>query len=184
MPPWLFDADDDDAWRCSNCGFWNTDPYDRWCDRCDYYIPVPPPERQTGRGSLLTHEFLHAAGPATLAAGAQGADPLGRSTGLHLRLAPHRGGTSVPAPWSSPGPGFGNPLQGPFRARAQATRPQFHASAPHILSDVRPRRTRRKDDYSGRIIEDAMRRGTAAPAFRVGGFTCSCHTGSGGIDFL
>ena len=50
------------------------------------------PERQTGRGSLLTHEFLHAAGPATLAAGAQGADPLGRSTGLHLRLAPHRGG--------------------------------------------------------------------------------------------
>ena len=102
------------------------------------------PERQTGRGSLLTHEFNHAAGPATLAAGAQGADPLGRSTGLHLRLAPHRGGTSVPAPWSSPGPGFGNPLAGPIPgARAGHAQPvrrnpadEFKGIPGHLKEDV------------------------------------------------
>ena len=65
------------------------------------------PERQTGRCSLPTDKFHHAAGPATFA-GAQGADPLGRRTGFYLRLAP-TGGSSVPAPWSKPGPGHGNP---------------------------------------------------------------------------
>ena len=50
------------------------------------YIYMFLPERQTGRCSLPTDKFHHAAGPATFA-GAQGADPLGRSTGFQLRLA-------------------------------------------------------------------------------------------------
>ena len=94
------------------------------------YIYVFLPERQTGRCSLPTDKFHHAAGPATFA-GAQGADPLGRCTGFlyliwcpdgqpmllyfasgwfayaplfclrSLRLANLGGRTSVPAPWSN-----------------------------------------------------------------------------------
>ena len=54
------------------------------------YMYVFLPERQTGRCSLPTDKFHHAAGPATFA-GAQGADPLGRRTGFYLRLAPTGG---------------------------------------------------------------------------------------------
>ena len=82
------------------------------------------PERQTGRCSLPTDKFHHAAGPATFA-GAQGADSLGRRAGFYLRLAP-TGGSSVPAPWSKPGPGHGNPI-GPI-AGARACHAQTGAA--------------------------------------------------------
>ena len=56
-PPWMWESSDDESWKCSNCGHWNTGD-DRWCDMCEYYIPVPPPRRSAMRSNKTGGQAL------------------------------------------------------------------------------------------------------------------------------